>query len=301
MRYSFIKKINKHLIAIDNEKGLNVFNINNNDISFYKRLEFNLNRNENFRTIEFINSLNQIVIGRNYGIVEFIDFETLDIKRKIKLPLSDDYYLYDALDILALAPNEKWLAIGQTWYTAYPLNLETNCAKEISIPAQPLRMKYSNDSKYIGIIHGEQGGNGLVVYRQSEDGEWIVEIEKWAVDTFSYSTDSNKVYYFCINKNDKGMLTCQNLADNKSIIWEKEYNLCELGISNINDYGLPVLKTKGNRLIFGIKSSVLLLNELDGEIILRKEIEHQIIDFESVDDNIWLATSDGIERIQGIK
>lgn len=299
MKYSFIKKINGLLLAIDNEKGLNVFNINNNDITFYKRLEFDFIKDENFRTFEFIESLNQLVIGRKNGIVEFIDFETLDIQRKIKLPLSDDYYLYDALDILALSFNEKWLTVGQTWYTAYPLNLETNCAKEISIPAQPLRMRYSNDSNYIGIIHGEQGGNGLIIYRQSDNGEWNVEIEKWAIDAFSYSIDSNKVYCFGINKNDQGMLICQNLVGNKSIIWEKEYNLSELGISNINDYGLPVLKTNGNRLILGIKSSVLLLNELDGEIVVRKEFENQIYDIESVDDIVWLATSDGIKSIIG--
>ncbi|MCZ8216286.1 MAG: hypothetical protein O9262_08610 [Cyclobacteriaceae bacterium] len=219
MKYLTGKLTKSRLIISDQIDTLNIYDLVDHEIVFVKEIKFGFGKDEYFRTFEFIENENLLLIGKKNGVVQFIDLTTERVLREIKLPLSNEYYLDWNLDILRLSKDENWLVVGQTWYTAYPVNLKTFESIEVSIPAQPLKIKYSFDNKYVSIIHGEQGGQGLVVYSQSEKGEWKEIYEDWAITGFEFSPDENIIYHFGL-KDEVGVLKKVHLSNSVWTEWK---------------------------------------------------------------------------------
>jgi hypothetical protein len=212
------------LITIEASQKLNIYQIDTDKFNLVKTINFNFPDRSSFRTFEYLEEKNLLIIGRDNGMVQFIDLTTEKVQKEIKLPLSDDYFLGENLDMLQLSNNRKWLAVGQVWYTAYPINLENFEVKEMDIPAQPLKIKYSFDDNYVAVLHGEQGGQGLAVYKQTPDGEWIEVYEHWAITDFEFSKVDCCIYHFDIN-DKKVVLKKVNLVSNNRLEWENTFSI----------------------------------------------------------------------------
>jgi len=279
MKYLNGKLTKSRLIVSDQIDTLNIYDLADDEIVFVKEIKFGFGKDEYFRTFEFIENENLLLIGKKNGVIQFIDLTTERVIREIKLPLSNDYYLDWNLDILKLSNDERWLVVGQTWYTAYPVNLKTFESIEVSIPAQPLKIQYSFDNKYVSIIHGEQGGQGLVIYSQSEKGEWKEIYEHWAITGFEFSLDENIIYHFGL-KDEVGVLKKVNLSNAVRTEWEAFFSLKELGDENIHNYGfgLHSLVNQGKGLEFSINNMTFVLSALTGKVILTKTNDYKIVD-----------------------
>lgn len=278
MKYAYGKLTEKKLIISNQVDSLYIYDVKDDDIIFLKEMKFEFQEDEYFRNFEFWETENTLIVGKTNGIIQFIDLSSEKILKEVKLPLSNEYYLGWNLDILKLSNDEKWLAIGQTWYTAYPLNLTSFESREISIPAQPLKIEYSFDNKYVAIIHGEQGGQGLVVYLQSEDGNWEEIYEHWAVTGFEFSQDKNIIYHFGL-KDGVGVVKAVNLLKGNLTEWETFLSLEELGDTNIHHYGfgLNSLKNVNHCLEFSINKKIIMLDISKGEIIENTETDNLIL------------------------
>lgn len=279
MKYLTGKLTKSRLIVSDQIDTLNIYDLVDHEIFFVKEIKFGFGKDEYFRTFEFIENENLLLIGKKNGVVQFIDLTTERVLREIKLPLSNEYYLDWNLDILRLSKDENWLVVGQTWYTAYPVNLKTFESIEVSIPAQPLKIKYSFDNKYVSMIHGEQGGQGLVVYSQSEKGEWKEIYEDWAITGFEFSPDENIIYHFGL-KDEVGVLKKVHLSNSVWTEWKVFFSLKELGDENIHNYGfgLHSIVNQGKDLEFSINNKTFILSALTGEVISTKTNDYKIID-----------------------
>ncbi|MDI9876215.1 hypothetical protein [Flectobacillus rivi] len=268
MKYSYGKLTENKFIVSNQLDLLQIYEIKDNKLIFIKEMKLGFGKDEYFRSFEFLETENNLIIGKKNGIIQFINLESEAIIREVKLPLSDEYYFDWNLDILKLSNDENWLAVGQPWYTVYPLNLNTLSSTEISIPAQPLQIKYSFDNKYVALIHGEQGGQGLIVYRQNEIGDWQEVYEYWATSAFEFSKKQNVVYHFGL-KDTIGVLTKVNLIDSSKIEWEAFFTLTELGNENIHSYGFGLnnLTIINNSLEFSINNKTIILDETNGQVL----------------------------------
>jgi hypothetical protein len=226
MQNTFGRLYDNLLITIEESQNLNVYQIDGDKFILVKTINFNFPDRSCFRTFEYLERENLLIIGRDNGMVQFIDLTTEKVEKEIKLPLSDEYFLRMNLDMLQLSNNRKWLAVGQVWYTAYPINLENFEVKEMDIPAQPLKIQYSYDDNYVAVRHGEQGGYGLAVYKQTPDGEWIEVYEHWGATDFEFSNADCCIYHFDIN--DKTVVLKKiNLASGNSLEWENTFSIAE--------------------------------------------------------------------------
>lgn len=267
MRYSYGKLTENKLIVSNQVDTLHIYEVKNNELLFIKEMKFNFGKDDYFRNFEYLESEDTLIIGQKNGIIQFIDLTSEKILKEIQLPLSNDYYFGWNLDILKLSNDNKWLTVGQTWYTAYPLNLSTLKSTEMSIPAQPLEIKYSFDNSYVSFIHGEQGGQGLIVYHQTENGDLIEIYKHWAITACEFAKQQNVIYHFGL-KDDIGILKKINLTDSNTLEWEALFNLIELGDENVHNYGFGLndLTLINNRLEFSINNKIIVLNESDGTV-----------------------------------
>ncbi len=268
MKYLYGKLTERKLIVSDQVDTLHIYEIKNNELFFVKEMKFNFRKDDYFRNFEYLESEDTLIIGQKKGVIQFIDLTSEKVISEVQLPLSDDYYLDWNLDILKLSNDNKWLAVGQTWYTAYPLNLSTLKSIEISIPAQPLEIKYSFDNNYVSLIHGEQGGQGLIIYHQTEDGNWIEVYEDWAILAFEFAKNQNAIYHFGLEDNI-GILKKISLADNNTLEWKTFLSLADLGNESIYAYGFGIndLTLINNCLEFSINNKTIVLNEKNGKVL----------------------------------
>lgn len=297
MQHIFGRLYDNLLITIGASQELNVYEIDADKFNLVKTINFDFKERDYFRSFEYLERENLLIIGRNNGVVQFIDLTTEKVEKEIKLPLSDDYFLYDNLDKLQLSNNRKWLAVGQIWYTAYPVNLENFEVKEMSLPAQPLEIQYSFDDNYVAVHHGEQGGDGLVVYKQTPDGEWIEVYEHWGISGFEFSTIDNCIYFFDIKRKEV-VLKKVNLDSNNSLEWENTFSMIEFEnivySSNNPEWDSFSLWAGEKHLELAANNIITTIDVQTGQVVSTQKYDSKIIDILSCGSRKVLMAKDRI-------
>ncbi|MBL3655328.1 hypothetical protein [Fulvivirga sediminis] len=294
MKYNYLGFIKDKLISVGGDKIIRVHDLENHSRSVIREVNLALDDDESLPTLVYLEHLNVVAIGRKNGIVQLIDFDSIKILREFHLPLSDNYYKGWGVMVMNMSPDQRILIIGQTWYTAYPLNIDSGSTKEISISAQPIAIKYSNDFKLVGVFHAEQGGQGLDIYKLISETNWEKLIDFWSINAFNFSSDSRKLIIFGKNENSLFQLKCLDIND-FSVDWELEFSLADLGNDNIHDYGFLIgfIEVIQSTVCFAINSKVFFIK--NGIIEKEEFCDYHIEAITKRKNQLWIATENEIK------